>query len=106
MGNCVTSNQLNYSPNSGADSRGREGGGGGGSTGAAAGAKTDIGSLEGSFGRLSPRSRPTVDSASSSKSIPTSSSSSYLKSPTLDVPDSKVCSLLIVWLAYFFCLVF
>ena len=33
MGNCVTSNQANYSPNSGDDSRGREGGGGGGSTG-------------------------------------------------------------------------
>lgn len=29
MGNCVTSNQANYSPSSGADSRGREGGGGG-----------------------------------------------------------------------------
>ena len=33
MGNCVTSNQANYSQNSGDDSRGREGGGGGESTG-------------------------------------------------------------------------
>jgi len=40
MGNCVTSNQVNYSPNSGADSRGREGGGGGGS------ARADANSIE------------------------------------------------------------